>query len=224
MIGWGRLRKAFFTGLIVLLPLLITVWVLYLFANQLDAFFQPFVAPVLGRRVPGLGFILGILLILVVGTLTPYYIGRKFQAFLDQTMMRVPVIRGIYSTTRQIIDTVRFAKTPSFRQVVLVEYPRRGVYMLGFVTRPLHETASEPPAEPREGATQLQFVFIPTTPNPTSGFLIAVPDRDLIPLNISPEDGIKLVVSAGLIQPVRLSEIYQRIAGKTLDVVSGPPT
>ena len=193
-----RLRNAFLTGLIVLLPLLVSVWVFFAFAQELDSFFQPVLRPLLGRSIPGLGFILGILLILAVGILTPYYMGRRIQTTLDRMMMRIPFLRGIYSTTRQVIDVVRASGQTSFKQAVLVEYPRRGLYMLGFITADAGFGSLE---KNQDNPGNFVYVFIPTTPNPTSGFLVAVPRKDLIPLDISPEDALKLVVSAGLLQP-----------------------
>ncbi len=195
-----KLRTVFITGLIILLPLIISIAVLYTFGKQLDSYFQPIISPLFGRRIPGLGFILGLVVILGVGMMAPLYIGKKMQSLLDATMMRVPLIKGIYALSKQIIDTVRFARKPGFRQVVLVEYPRKGVFMLGFLT-----TEEEFPfyddEESRGPRGKLKFVFIPTTPNPTSGFLIAVPEREIIYLNMQPEDALKVIVSGGLIFP-----------------------
>ena len=194
-----RIRNAFLTGLIVLLPLLVSVWVFFAFAQELDGFFQPVIRPLLRREVPGLGFILGILVILFFGFITPYYIGRKLQSSLDRMMMRIPFLRGIYRTTRQVIDVARASGSTSFKKAVLVEYPRRDLYMLGFITA---EAGLDISASVNVNNNEkLIFVFIPTTPNPTSGFLVAVPEKDLIPLDMKPDDALRLVVSAGLLQP-----------------------
>jgi uncharacterized membrane protein len=197
----GRLRAYFLTGVIVTAPISITIYLVWKFLTFLDTH----VAGLLPARynpenylpfsLPGLGLLLVLAFFTLVGMLTAGLAGRTLVRLGERLLSRMPVVRGVYGTLKQIFETVLAQKSRSFREVVLVEYPRRGVGAIGFVTGP---TSGEIQAYSGE---ELVNVFVPTTPNPTSGFLLFVPKSELIHLDMSVEDGIKMVISGGIVGP-----------------------
>jgi uncharacterized membrane protein len=197
----GRLRAYFLTGVIVTAPISITIFLVW----QFLAFLDTHVAGLLPARynpetylpfsLPGLGLLIMLAFLTLVGMLTAGLAGRTLVRMGERLLSRMPVVRGVYSTLKQIFETVLAQKSRSFREVVLVEYPRRGLGAIGFVTGP---TRGEIQARSEE---ELVNVFLPTTPNPTSGFLLFVPKSDLIHLDMSIEDGIKMVISGGIVAP-----------------------
>jgi uncharacterized membrane protein len=197
----GRLRAYFLTGVIVTAPITITIFLVWQFLTFLDTH----VAGLLPARynpetylpfsLPGLGLLLMLAFLTIVGMLTANFAGRALVRMGERLLSRMPVVRSLYGTLKQIFETVLAQKSRSFREVVLVEYPRRGLGAIGFVTGP---TRGEIQARSPE---EMVNVFLPTTPNPTSGFLLFVPRRDLIHLDMSVEDGMKLVISGGIVGP-----------------------
>jgi uncharacterized membrane protein len=196
---------------VIILPLLITVWLLRALFNLVHSVSTPFILRVLSLMrmpfvddpsfttyfAPLIGVVVTALLILLVGSLTTSFLGRRIVSDFDRLMLRIPLIKGIYGPARQLLDALN-RKTDTFQKVVMVEYPRRGVYTLGFMAR--QNTTLRSVAE-QGRMTGYSLVFLPTTPNPTSGWLAAVPDRDVIPLDMSLEDGIKTIVSGGIVLP-----------------------
>lgn len=207
---WARLRQLFFTGLAITLPLIITIWLLRILFEMVHGISTPvllglirLLSPRYAENpafatyfAPFIGILLTALLILLVGSLTTNLLGRRIVDSFDRLIMRLPLVRGIYGGARQLLDAFR-SKPSSFQKVVAVEYPRAGVYTVGFVT---HEHAGLRSAG---GATLngYSFVFLPTSPNPTSGWLALVRDDDLVQLDMSIEDGFKLILSGGLVLP-----------------------
>jgi uncharacterized membrane protein len=212
----GRLRAYFLTGVIVTAPISITIFLVWQFLTFLDTH----VAGLLPARynpenylpfsLPGLGLLLMLAFLTLVGMLTAGLAGRTLVRMGERLLSRMPVVRGVYSTLKQIFETVLAQKSRSFREVVLVEYPRRGIGAIGFVTGP---TRGE--IQTRSGE-ELVNVFLPTTPNPTSGFLLFVPKSDLIHLDMSIEEGIKMVISGGIVAPSAEAEAEPRepLAGR----------
>ena len=208
---FSRLRRLFVTGLAIILPLLITIWLLRILFNLVHGVSTPVILRILElMRMPfvddpafatylapliGLGATL--LLILTAGLLATNFLGRRFLAAFDRLMLRIPLIKAIYGAARQLLDALN-RKTDSFQSVVMVEYPRPGVYTIGFMAR---ERATLRLSENGKTMPGYTLVFLPTTPNPTSGWLVAVPDREVIALEMSIEDGIKMIVSGGLVIP-----------------------
>jgi uncharacterized membrane protein len=193
------LRRAFITGLVVLSPLVVTGWVFVSLFRFVDGRMRPFLAqmPFLRDSLPdqgltGIGFLAAIILVVLVGLLANNLLGRAVFGTLDRVIHRIPWIKGVYSATKEISGVVFAEKSTAFRKVVLFEYPRRGLYSLGFVTQELS----------LESGDRLLHVFLPTTPNPTSGYFLMVPSKDAIQLPISIEDGLKLVVSGGAVLSV----------------------
>ena len=188
----GRvLRRYFLTGLIVLLPVVVTVSVLWRFFFALDDILGRFVETYLGRSVPGVGLVALIALILGIGAVASNFLGKRVIRIGERLVARVPLMGWIYRTTKQLFSTFLEERGQSFRKVVLVNYPHKGTYSVAFVT-------SESPTQ-IEGSLGKGFVtvFLPTTPNPTSGFLLVVPAEDVIPMNLSVDEGLRLVISAG---------------------------
>ena len=147
-------------------------------------------------RSPGLGLLILILTLLFIGMLTTGYIGKFFVRLWERVIKKMPVISSIYSLLKQIFETFLSQKSRSFNEVVVVEYPRKGLWSIAFISN--NETGGEIVDATGQ---KLMSIFVPTTPNPTSGFLIFVPEKDVIKLNMSVEDGIKYVISCGIVTP-----------------------
>ncbi len=196
---WARLRNYFLTGLAVFAPIGVTAYLVWLFVRSVDGFVSRLIPPPynpgdwLPVAVPGIGLLMAILLITAFGAFVTNFVGRQTLALGERLLRRLPVVRGIYGTVKQIAETVMKPSSGTFRSVVLVEYPRPGLWALAFV-------ASEAsPKIARAVEPDMLNIFLPTTPNPTSGFLLFVPRRHCIFLDMTVEEAIKYVISAGLV-------------------------
>jgi len=196
---FGKLRtklKTFFaTGLLVILPTVITIFVLWKLFVFIDSITRPYLARFVGYYIPGLGIIVTLLVIFLGGMLTANVLGKRLVAWGDSIVGRIPLVRFIYLGIKQLLEALSLGRKNLFREVVLIEYPRKGIYTLGFVPT---ECKGEIQEVTRE---ELVNIFIFTTPNPTSGMLVMAPKKDVIPLKMSVEEGLKLVVSGGIITP-----------------------
>jgi uncharacterized membrane protein len=197
----ARLRNYFFTGLVVAAPIGLTVYITRWFVELIDTWFVPIV-PAQYRPeafipfgIPGLGLIIAVILLTLLGAFTANFFGRTILNFAERLVDRMPVIRSIYGAIKQIFETVISQSTTSFREVGLIEYPRKGIYTIVFVTSQERARISVPLG------LDLISVFLPTTPNPTSGFLLYVPREDVTVLDVTIEEGAKLIISAGLVEP-----------------------
>jgi len=151
-------------------------------------------------HVPGLGLILVVILVFAVGLLTRNFVGRKIVRLGENIVDRIPLVRVIYAGVKQLLETIFLQKTEAFKKVALVEYPRRGAYVIGFIT-------GESKGEVQNKTDKNMInIFIPTTPNPTSGFYILIPEDELILLNMSVEDAFKLIISGGIVSPPEVGE------------------
>ena len=201
-LGFGqRMRAYFFTGILITAPLLITFYLAWLFIGFVDAKVHPLI-PVkynpetyLPFAIPGLGLLVLFIVLTLIGAVTAGFFGKLWLRFTEQLLNRMPVVRNIYSAIKQILETVLAQQSNAFREAVLVEYPRRGIWAIAFITG---RTEGEVQNITEEECIN---IFLPTTPNPTSGFLLFVPKKDLISLNMSTEDAIKMVISGGIITP-----------------------
>lgn len=199
---WHRVRTYFFTGLVVAAPIGITIYLTWWFVSLFDTWIKPYVPAnynpdnYLPFSVPGVGLLLALMGITMVGALTANLFGRTILSYWENVLNRMPVVRNVYSALKQIFETVLSQRSNSFSDVCLIEYPRKGIYAVAFVST---ETTGEIPNKANVG--DLASVFLPTTPNPTSGFLLFVPTRDMIRLDMSVEEAAKLVISAGLVVP-----------------------
>lgn len=194
MFRW--IRNAFIAGLIIVLPIAGTLYFLYAIFVFLDKIVGPITAVLLGRQIPGLGFVLTLLLVLVTGVIGRNYFFRKLISLSEWVMIRIPFVRPVYTTVKQIIHALFNPSTSTaFKQVVLIEYPRKGVYQMGFLT-------GSGVAEIRTKMQQdIVSVFLPTAPNPTSGMLVMIPKSEIVFLKMTVEEGIKLVLSGGVLAP-----------------------
>ena len=189
-------RRAFLTGLLVLAPLGITAWVFVWLFRSVDDFARPWLLriPYVRESLPeegiiGLGVLVTVILVVLVGFFANNLIGRTFFGTIDRMINRIPWIKGVYGATKEIAGVVFTDQGRAFRKVVLFEYPRRGTYSIGFVTLEPNEDA--------ELQNDYYHVFMPTSPNPTSGYFLLVPRDDGITLPMTVEEGLKLIVSGG---------------------------
>lgn len=198
----ARLRAYFLAGLLVTAPIGITFYIAWLFISFVDSRVKPLIPPrydpetYLPFSLPGIGLIVVILFLMLMGALAAGVVGRAVEQFGRSVLTRTPIVRSIYGAVKQIFDTVLAQQSTSFREVVLFEYPRRGIWALGFIT-------GTTPGETQvvAGGEEVVNVFMPTTPNPTSGFIFMLPRSELHSLSMTVEEGLKMVVSGGIITP-----------------------
>ena len=203
-----RFRSNFLTGLVIVAPVTLTIWVIWTAVNFIDARVVPFVPEVynpktyLGTNILGFGVVIFLLFTAFVGALAKGLFGRSFIRWYEGVLDRTPIVRSIYNAVKQLIETILSQSDASFKQACLIEYPRRGLWAIAFVST---ETTGEVPKRSTE--PDMLSVFLPTTPNPTSGFLLFVPRRDVVLLDMSVEEAAKMVISAGLVVPPSKAEI-----------------
>ena len=194
------LRKYFATGLLILVPLAITLWVLNLIIGTMDQSllllphqWRP--EELFGFRIPGLGSILTLLIILLTGLATRNFAGKQVVQWWERIVIRIPVVSSIYSSVKQVSDTLLSPSGNAFRKAVLVEYPRRGCWTIAFLTGA--------PGGDVKNHLEGDFVslYVPTTPNPTSGFFLMVPRNDIIELDMNVDAALKYIVSMGVVSP-----------------------
>jgi uncharacterized membrane protein len=194
------LKNYFLTGLLVILPVFITLYVIWSLIRGMDAILKYVPAKYLPETylhiyIPGLGLILVIILVFVVGLLARNFVGRKIVQLGENIVDRIPLVRVLYAGVKQLLETLFLQRTDAFKRVALIEYPRRGAYVIGFIT-------GESKGEIQNKTDKNMInVFVPTTPNPTSGFYILIPEDELIILNMSVEDAFKLIISGGIVSP-----------------------
>ncbi|MFQ5669174.1 MAG: DUF502 domain-containing protein [Acidobacteriota bacterium] len=187
-----HIRSRLLAGLVVIFPVGFTLWILYILFRFLDGLLRPLIDPWLRFTVPGLGLIAVVVLLYLVGLLAANVLGRQILLVAESLVVRIPLVRAIYLASKQIIETLRMPHKGAFQRVVLVEYPRRGVWALAFITGQARRMA--------DGAVLLH-IFLPTSPNPTSGMMLILRDTEVVDLDLSVEDGIRLVVSGGILSP-----------------------
>jgi uncharacterized membrane protein len=202
MFKWfkAQIRGYFLAGLLVIVPLGVTVFVITAILRLIDRLliiippkFHPHTY--LPFKIPGLGLVLAIVLIMITGILVKNYIGRRVVDFGEYILSGIPLVRPVYVAVKQVIQAM-FGDTPyAFKRAILVEYPRNGVWAIAFVTGKTYEEIV------KKTKKKMINVFLPTTPNPTSGFYLVIPEEDTIPLDISVEDAFKLLISGGVVEP-----------------------
>jgi len=214
----ARLRGYFLTGLIVVGPVAITIYVVWSFINLVDAWVKPLIPQAylpetyLPFNVPGVGLIVGIFGLMVIGALTANLFGRTIVSYGEMMLDRMPVVRGVYRLLKQIFTTIFSKSGSSFKRVGIIEFPRKGLYALVFVS-------GEPPTEVKDkigNGEALMTVFMPNAPNPTTGFVVFMPAKDVTLLDMAIEDGAKMVISAGLVAPEQdaLKKLAEGAKGK----------
>lgn len=185
-----KLRTRFLTGILVIIPIGVTIWILVWIFTTIDGILRPIV------RIPGLGFVVMILLIYLVGVMASNVAGRRLIDYGESLLGRVPVVRPVYNSVKQIVDSFSTSGKTGFKQVVIVEFPMKGTRTIGFVTNESTDERGE----------KLLYIFIPTAPNPTSGFLQIVREEDAIQVDMSVDDAIKMVISGGTVLPREISD------------------
>lgn len=202
--GFGlmaRLRGYFLAGVLVTAPIGITCYLAWLFLVFVDSKVKPLIPAYYNPEnyitfsIPGLGLIILLVGLTLIGMTTAGFLGRTMVKLGEAIVARMPILRGVYSASKQVIETVVGQNATSFREVVLVEFPRRDCWTIAFITGVAKGEIGELTDE------EVVNVFVPTTPNPTSGYLIFVPRAEIVPLHMSVEDGIKFVVSMGIVAP-----------------------
>lgn len=198
----ARLRGYFLAGVLVTAPISITLYLTWLFLVFVDSKVTPLIPDqyspdnYLPFSMPGLGLVIAVTFFILIGWLAKNVFGRMVINMSEYIVRRLPIVRSLYGATKQIFETVMTSQSQAFREVVMFEYPRRGIWCLGFVTG-----ISKGEIQ-RLTDDEVVNIFVPTTPNPTSGFLLFVPRQDLTVLEMSVEEGIKLIVSGGIITPL----------------------
>jgi uncharacterized membrane protein len=211
----GRLRRYFFAGLLVLTPLVLTIWIVGWLINLIDGNMRSFLGNLLqnlgleyqitvfGRQyevIPiGFGLLLVFLLTCFVGMVASNLVGRRIINLIDRLIRRVPGVSWIYKATHQVSHALLSRNKDLFHQVIFVEYPRRGLYSIAFVTN------LSVPGLKLENGEELRSVFLPTTPNPTSGYLLLVPESECVPCPMTVEESMKMIISGGVVLPESLT-------------------
>ena len=197
-----KLRRDFLTGLVVLIPIVLTVYLVWSVITFIDKVIIPIIPPkynpleLFEIYIPGLGVFLFLIVTTFIGSLASGFIGRQAINLGEKILSRTPIVNPVYNSIKQIIQAVFKPDGTNFKQPCLVEYPRKGVWAVAFIST---ETYGEIKKKINKGS--LVTVFLPTTPNPTSGFMLFVPRDDIIILDMSVEDAAKLIISAGLVMP-----------------------
>ena len=199
---FARFRRYFLAGILVTSPILITAYVTWLIVTFVDTQVAGMLPESLDfttklpHQIPGIGLIISIITITFIGAITPGFIGRTLLKAGERILNKMPVVRSIYGAIKQIMETVMSTNSDSFREVVLVEYPRKGIWVIGFVTG---ETKGEVQSLTKDKVIN---IFVPTTPNPTSGFLLFIPQKDLVYMGMKVEYAVKMVISGGIVTPI----------------------
>lgn len=229
----ARLRASFLTGLVVIAPVALTIWLIWSVVGWIDGFVLPLVPkayhpdrmiqtffgldPSAQVSVRGFGVVIFLIFTIIIGWLAKGFIGRSLIRTAESLVERTPVVRTIYSGIKQISETIFAQKERSFEKACLIEYPRRGIWALGFIST----NAKAEIAAKTDPSGEMVSVFLPTTPNPTSGFLLFLPKKDVTELDMSVEDSAKLVISAGLVYPQDKEVISMGEDGKEALLKSG---
>jgi uncharacterized membrane protein len=194
------LKNIFITGIIAIIPVGVTLYIFFFLINMMDKLLNiipPRFHPdqVFPFHIPGLGIVFTIILILIVGIIVQSYIGKQFVHLGEWIVSKIPFVNGIYNAVKKLVESILGDKGQSFKKVALIEYPRKGLYSVAFVTG-----MSEGEIQEKTVGRSVNL-FVPTTPNPTSGFYIMIPESDVIDLDMTVEEAFTLIISGGMISP-----------------------
>lgn len=194
-----KIRHYFATGLLITLPVFLTLYLIFIVVRFIDGIGGKVINYYLNKNfgfvIPGLGFILSMMVIVAVGFIATDFFGKKFFRVIERWFLKFPFIRQIYPAAKQMVDSFISKESPAFKKVVLAEYPSKGIWSIGFLTNDSFKEAND------KTGRDLIHVFIATTPSPLTGFLILVPRQDVKFLDISVEEGVKLIISGGIVKP-----------------------
>ena len=216
-----RIRNNFLTGLIICAPIAITIWLTWTFIHWADSWVKPYIPnrynpeSYLQFAIPGFGLLIALVVITLIGFLGKNLIGRSIVAYSESILHRMPLVRTVYKSTKQIFETVLKEQSSSFKKVGLIEFPSPGTWALVFVST---DAKGEIAAKLGEDGEEMVAVFLAPTPVPTAGFLMFVPRSKLKLLDMSPEEGVKLLTSAGLVSPE-----YKAAATEEAETAVNPP-
>lgn len=215
-----RIRNIFIAGVLFTLPVAFTIFILNFLFKSLDNAVSPYFTKMLialgapipeGFHTPGFGVIMTVVIIFLIGLFATNIFGAKLVQFGEMIVEKIPIVRNLYTGAKQVVTAIANAETKAFRKVVLIEFPRKGVYAMGFVS-------SEARGEvQRRTEKEVINIIIPTTPNPTSGFLVFVPKEDVIELSMTIEDGIKFIISCGIVTPKMGPDKMDKLKGSRVD-------
>lgn len=196
----GSLKRYLIAGILVWLPLGVTVLVVKLFVELMDrslVLLPPDYRPeaLFGFSIPGLGVVISIAIILFTGMIAANILGNRLVRLWEAVLNRIPMVRSVYSGVKQITETLFSSSGESFRKVLLIEYPRKGLWTLAF------QTGTDIGEAQKKTGKDVVNVYVPTTPNPTSGFFIMIPREDVVELDMSVDDGLKMIISMGVVVP-----------------------
>jgi uncharacterized membrane protein len=217
-----KVRQYFLAGLLVLTPVVLTMYVVWQLFFWIDGLLNEYITRAIFRglkisppfdSIPGLGLLALLILILFVGFVARNYFGRQFINIGEQILQKIPVVKQIYSAFQQISQAFLSDKSEVFKKAALFEYPRKGIYCIGFITQDTKGIIQETIGQKED----VYSIFLPTTPNPTSGFLLFLPKKDVTVLNISVEEALKLVISGGAIVPQTINGLEQNNGPFLLD-------
>ena len=211
----AMLRRYFISGLLVWLPIIATIFAIRFLMSLLDRLYRSIPARfhldyILGVDIPGVEVVLILLVVLITGVFAANYFGKKLVHTSDKLIGKIPIVRTIYLGVKQILDTLFSSRGQAFRKVMLVEYPRKGLWTIGFQTNQANKSLHGP-----IGDEDVVTLFLPTTPNPTSGFIVMAPRKDVIELEISVDQAMKFIISLGVVQPS--SDPEEFIKGASID-------
>lgn len=184
------LRNYFLSGVLIIVPLIITYLVLRFLFLTVDGLLSPLLSRLIGYNIPGIGFLATFVLIFLVGLFASSVIFSKLVSFGESLFFKIPIVRTIYGPAKQLVESLTASDKRAFKQVVLIQFPRKGIYTLGFITKRLSFKEEE-----------LLAVFVPSTPTPFSGWTLLFKEEEVIPLDISIEQGIEFFVSGGIASP-----------------------
>lgn len=201
---WGHIRATFVRGSALIIPLALTIWFFRALLNAIDGILSPILETWIGREIPGLGFISMVVIILLVGLLSRNLVGRLLFSWFEDLVRSIPFVRSVYSAIKDLVGAFALGgRGKTFREVVLVQYPRQGLYAIAFVTNEMPFVTAD------QKKIDFVNVYIPNPPNPTSGMLVLVPKQDIIGLNITVEQGLKLSLSGGIVVPEQLAQLQK---------------
>ena len=190
----GLLKRYFVSGVLVVVPLILTYLVLKFLFETIDGILQPVIHKLLGYFVPGLGIVVTLLIIFLAGILSRNYVGTRIYKIGERILSKLPIIRPIYSSAKQLLESVTGPSVKSFKEVALVEYPRKGSWVIGFISNHFEIAMNE------KKINHIS-VFVPSTPTPVSGMVVILPVEDVYPIDMTIEEGIKFLVSGGVAAP-----------------------
>ncbi|MCH8328720.1 MAG: DUF502 domain-containing protein [Candidatus Marinimicrobia bacterium] len=202
--GSYRLRRIFLAGILTAIPIYITVQVLQFLFGFMDRILAPYLERLIGTHIPGLGLLMMLISLFLLGLLVTNFLGRRIYTWFEKLLLKIPLVSTIYTTSKQIVQTFSPENRDSFREVVWLEYPRKGIWTLGFVTGS---------TDSHDGVAYYN-IFIATTPNPTSGFVLFVPKHETIPSGMTVEEGFKLLISGGMLAADQQAFVAAEISAK----------